>query len=63
MAAAILHSLKQGAYAAIALYVVFIAVVPIVSLNPQLNTPSSASAQASVVALECAAGQAKGRAS
>ncbi|MFJ5295487.1 hypothetical protein ACIQAL_02975 [Pseudomonas sp. NPDC088368] len=63
MATAILHSLKQGAYTAIALYVVFIAVVTIVSLNPQLNTPSAASAQSSAVALERATDQAKGRAS
>ncbi|MGH8419654.1 MAG: hypothetical protein ACRER8_20625 [Pseudomonas sp.] len=63
MAAAILHSLKQGAYTAIALYVVFIAVVTVVSLNPQLNAPSSASAQASVVALDRAVDRAKVRAS
>jgi len=63
MATAILHSLKQGAYTAIALYVVFIAVVTVVSLNPQLSAPTSASAQSSVVALERAADQTKGRAS
>ena len=43
MAAAILHSLKQGAYIAIAFYVVFIAVVTITSMNPQLKTPSAVS--------------------
>ncbi len=63
MATAILHSLKQGAYTAIALYVVFIAVVTVVSLNPQLSAPTSASTQTSVVALERATNQAKGRAS
>lgn len=63
MATAILHSLKQGAYTAIALYVVFIAVVTVVSLNPPLGQPSSVSAQSSVVALERAADQVKGRAS
>ncbi|MDH0746724.1 hypothetical protein N5D61_10240 [Pseudomonas sp. GD03842] len=63
MATAILHSLKQGAYTAIALYVVFIAVVTVVSLNPHLGEPSSVAAQSSVVALDRAADQAKGRAS
>lgn len=63
MATAILNSLKQGAYAAIALYVVFIAVVTVISLNPQLNAPAQVSAQSSVVALDGAAQQAKGRAS
>ncbi|RRV05551.1 hypothetical protein EGJ27_17185 [Pseudomonas sp. v388] len=38
MATAILHSIKQGAYIAISLYVVFIAVVTITSMNPQLRT-------------------------
>lgn len=37
MATAILHSIKQGAYIAIALYVVFIAVVTLTSMNPQIN--------------------------
>ena len=37
MAAAILHSIKQGAYTAIALYVVFIAVVTLTSMNPQVK--------------------------
>jgi len=63
MATAILHSLKQGAYTAIALYVVFIAVVTVVSVNPRLGAPSSVSAPSSVVALDRAADQAKGRAS
>ena len=63
MATAILNSLKNGAYTAIALYVVFIAVVTVVSLNPQLGAPGSVFAQSSVVALDGAADQAKGRAS
>jgi hypothetical protein len=33
MTTAILHSIKQGAYVAIALYVVFIAVVTVTSMN------------------------------
>lgn len=41
MATAILHSIKQGAYIAISLYVVFIAVVTVTSMNPQLTTPST----------------------
>lgn len=49
MATAILHSLKQGAYFAISLYVVFIAVVTVTSMNPQLTAPTSVSAQPSVV--------------
>lgn len=44
MATAILHSIKQGAYIAIALYVVFIAVVTITSMNPQLKDLSVDSA-------------------
>jgi Na+/H+ antiporter NhaC len=49
MATAILHSIKQGAYIAISLYVVFIAVVTITSMNPQLKdrryeAPATASA-------------------
>jgi hypothetical protein len=40
MATAILHSIKQGAYIAIALYVVFIAVVTITSMNPQFKDPA-----------------------
>ncbi|MFJ3524223.1 hypothetical protein ACIPO9_17240 [Pseudomonas sp. NPDC090203] len=63
MATAILNSLKHGAYTAIALYVVFIAVVTVVSLNPQLGAPGSVSVQSSVVVLDGAAAQAKGRAS
>ncbi|MFJ3484316.1 hypothetical protein ACIPL1_13185 [Pseudomonas sp. NPDC090202] len=63
MATAILHSLKHGAYTAIALYVVFIAVVTIASMHPQLTAPTAVSAQSSVVALDRAADQAKGRAS
>jgi site-specific recombinase len=41
MATAILHSIKQGAYIAISLYVVFIAVVTVTSMNPQLTAPST----------------------
>ncbi|WP_426114014.1 hypothetical protein [Pseudomonas sp. DSP3-2-2] len=41
MATAILNSIKQGAYIAISLYVVFIAVVTVTSMNPQLTTPSA----------------------
>ena len=43
MATAILHSIKQGAYIAISLYVVFIAVVTVTSMSPQLTTPSTQS--------------------
>jgi hypothetical protein len=63
MATAILHSLKQGAYTAIALYVVFIAVVTVTSMNPQLTTPASVSAQSSVVELDRASVNTKERAS
>jgi hypothetical protein len=63
MATAILHSLKQGAYTAIALYVVFIAVVTVTSMNPQLTTPASVSAQPSVVELDRASVNTKERAS
>jgi hypothetical protein len=63
MATAILNSLKQGAYIAIALYVVVIAVVTVVSLNPQLNAPSQVSVQSSAFALDGAAERTKGRAS
>ncbi|WP_176469787.1 hypothetical protein [Pseudomonas sp. Irchel 3A5] len=41
MATAILHSIKQGAYIAISLYVVFTAVVTVTSMNPQLTAPST----------------------
>ncbi|WNW14157.1 hypothetical protein RRX38_24375 [Pseudomonas sp. DTU_2021_1001937_2_SI_NGA_ILE_001] len=37
MATAILHSIRQGAYIAIALYVVFIAVITLTSAYPQLT--------------------------
>jgi hypothetical protein len=43
MATAILHSIKQGAYIAISLYVVFIAVVTVASMSPQLTSPSTQS--------------------
>ena len=48
MATAILQSVKQGAYIAIALYVVFIAVVTVTSMNPQINA-GQISSQAPVV--------------
>lgn len=49
MATAILHSIKQGAYIAIALYVVFIAVVTVTSMNPQINADQVGGGQAPVV--------------
>jgi hypothetical protein len=63
MATAILHSLKQGAYTALALYVVFIAVVTVASMNPQLTAPASVSAQSSVVQFDDGAVDRQGRAS
>jgi hypothetical protein len=63
MATAILHSLKQGAYFALSLYVVFIAVVTVTSMNPQLTAPTSVSAQSAVVELDRANTSAQGRAS
>ena len=62
MATAILHSLKQGAYFALSLYVVFIAVVTITSMNPQLTAPVSVSAQSTVVESSRANANAQGRA-
>jgi hypothetical protein len=49
MATAILHSLKHGAYFALSLYVVFIAVVMVTSMNSHLTAPSSVSAHPAVV--------------
>jgi Na+/H+ antiporter NhaC len=63
MATAILHSLKHGAYTAIALYVVFIAVVTVTSMNPQLTASASVSAQSSVVKLDRASVNTQERAS
>lgn len=65
MATAILNSIKHGAYTAIALYVVFIAVVTVLSTNPQLNaaSPISSSSQTASVELNRAAVQSQGRAS
>jgi Na+/H+ antiporter NhaC len=63
MATAILNSIKHGAYTAIALYVVFIAVVTVISTNPQLNPPSQMSTQTASVELNRAAVQSQGRAS
>ena len=63
MATAILHSLKHGAYTAIALYVVFIAVVTVTSMNPHLTAPGSVSAQSSVVKLDRASANTQERAS
>lgn len=51
MAAAILHSIKQGAYIAIALYIVFIAVVTITSMNPQFKDPAFRMTNATLVEL------------
>jgi hypothetical protein len=62
MATAILNSLKHGAYFALSLYVVFIAVVTITSMNPQLTAPSSVSAQSTVVESVRANANAQGRA-
>lgn len=63
MATAILDSIKHGAYTAIALYVVFIAVVTVVSMNPQLDSPSTVSAQTASVGISRAAVLSQGRAS
>ena len=63
MAAAILHSIKQGAYIAIALYVVFIAVVTITSMNPQLKDPAFRMTGATLVELPAPANVAPERAS
>jgi Na+/H+ antiporter NhaC len=63
MATAILSSIKHGAYTAIALYVVFIAVVTVISTNPPLNTPSQMSAQTASFELSRAAVQSQRRAS
>jgi len=62
MATAILNSLKHGAYFALSLYVVFIAVVIVTSMNPQLTTPSSVSAQSTVVESVRVNADAQGRA-
>jgi Na+/H+ antiporter NhaC len=63
MATAILTSIKHGAYTAIALYVVFIAVITVISTNPQLNAPSQMSTQTASVELNRAAVRSQGRAS
>jgi Na+/H+ antiporter NhaC len=63
MATAILHSLKHGAYTAIALYVVFIAVVTIASMNPQLTAPTLVSAPSTVVEIDRAPVESRVRAS
>ncbi|CAM3500851.1 hypothetical protein BZK31_23210 [Pseudomonas floridensis] len=49
MATAILYSIKQGAYIAIALYVVFIAVVTVTSMNPHFGSPTRSAPEASWV--------------
>lgn len=41
MTTVILHSIKQGAYVAIALYIVLIAVGTVASMSPQLTTPQA----------------------
>jgi hypothetical protein len=63
MATAILHSIKQGAYIAISLYVVFIAVVTVTSMNPQLKSHSVESAAPAMAELDRAALNAQERAS
>ena len=63
MATAILTSIKHGAYTAIALYVVFIAVVTVISTNPQINAASTMSRQTASVEIIRAAVQSQGRAS
>ncbi|MFS2156944.1 hypothetical protein ACCD10_06250 [Pseudomonas sp. Pseusp122] len=55
MATAILQSIKHGAYVAISLYVVFIAVVTVTSMNPQLKSHTVQAERASLVELERAA--------
>ena len=52
MATAILKSIKHGAYVAISLYVVFIAVVTVTSMNPQLKSHSVQPERVSLVDLE-----------
>ena len=63
MATAILNSIKHGAYTAIELYVVFIAVVTVISTNPPLNAPSPMSTQTASIELSRAAVQSQARAS
>lgn len=63
MATAILTSIKHGAYTAIALYVVFIAVVTVVSMNPSLNAASPLSVQTASADISRATVQTQGRAS
>lgn len=63
MATAILTSIKHGAYTAIALYVVFIAVVTVVSMNLPLNAASPLSVQTASADISLATVQSQGRAS
>lgn len=63
MATAILQSIKHGAYVAISLYVVFIAVVTVTSMSPQLKSHTFQPERASLVELERAAPAAQERAS
>ncbi|MFJ4145199.1 hypothetical protein [Pseudomonas sp. NPDC089734] len=63
MATAILDSIKQGAYIAISLYVVFIAVVTITSMNPQLKTRTYEASAPALAELQQVAGASRRRAS
>jgi len=63
MATAILHSIKQGAYIAIALYVVFIAVVTVTSMNAPSINAITASGRSPVVETEHSAAGGQERAS
>lgn len=63
MATAILQSIKHGAYVAISLYVVFIAVVTVTSMSPQLKSHTFQAQPASLVELERAAPAVQERAS
>lgn len=63
MATAILKSIKHGAYVAISLYVVFIAVVTVTSMNPQLKSHTFQAERASLVELEHATAPIQERAS
>lgn len=59
MASAILQSIKQGAYIAISLYVVFIAVVTVTSMSPSLTSPGFPAASSGLVNVEPAAANAR----
>jgi hypothetical protein len=63
MTTAILHSIKQGAYVAIALYVVFIAVVTVTSMNATSIHAINAALNTPVVDTQRSAADVQGRAS